>query len=560
LFNANLKIEFMKYTFLKTAVTAAILVCTCCFFADCTKQLDNYATNPNQLTATTFYQTPADANSAILGIYGYITTPFNLGLAGTEVRNQRSDEMSSVSDYSQYGQHLIGQGSSYYVSDNPYQLMYTALFAANDALDHIPSINFADQQQKNGYLGEAYFLRAFCHFNLLLNYRNIVLYTSTPKSASDFIRPQAAPSDVWNQIIADLQVAKKLLPQKGSSYRAGSALGRATQGSAAALLGKAYLYRAGIENQPQYYTSAVNELDTLIKGNYGNYVLMSNYADNFGIAAKNNNESVFELQFRADLVNTSVSPGTSGSGLWFEPRSIAPPGLAVQGTGEGVDNRWVLDSFKTSLDAAGNIDSRAFGTLIFDDAAVQKKATDMVTLFGGQTFRQFYPSGKFPGKGANFTSCNRKWLDFTLTAAQFQGSARNNGVNYRYIRYADVLLMYAEALVSSGAAGGPYSGISALTAVNMVRQRASVNLPPVAKVNMAVIQKERILELTNEGHRFYDLLRWGQLQSRFASLESTDPYFKQFNSYNPFTAKDAYLPIPLVEIAANPLAKQNPDW
>ncbi|MEO9021849.1 MAG: RagB/SusD family nutrient uptake outer membrane protein [Ginsengibacter sp.] len=529
-------------------------------FASCTKQLDKYTNNPNQLTATNFYKTPADANSAILGIYGYITTPFNLGIAGTEVRNQRSDEMSSVSDYSQYGQHLMGKGSSYYVSENPYQLMYAALFAANDAMEHIPNITFTDVQQKNGYLGEAYFLRAYCHFYLLLNYRNIVLYDTTPKVAADFIKPQAKPEDVWNKIVADLQVAKQLLPQKGSTSRTGTGLGRATQGSAAALLGKAYLYRADLENEPQYYSSSAKELDTLIKGDYGTYSLMPNYADNFGVGKENNDESVFELQFRADLINTSVSPGVSNGGLWFEPRSIAPPGYPVQGSGEGVDNNWVLDTFKTSVDAAGNLDSRTFGTLLFDDLGIQKKAGDVVTVFDGLTFRQRYPTGKFPGKGVNFTSCNRKWLDFTLTSSQFMGSARNNGVNYRIIRYADVLLMYAEALLKSSATVGTYSGKSALQAVNDVRERPSVNLPPLNEINMDEVKKERILELTNEGHRFYDLLRWGELQSRFQYLENTDPYFKQFNGYIKFSPKDAYFPIPLVEMASNPNSKQNEGW
>lgn len=550
----------MLYTKYIGVVSKSILAAMLCFFVSCSKQLDKYTTNPNQLTATNFYKTPADANSAVLGIYGYITTPFNLGIAGTEVRNQRSDEMSSVADYSQYGQHLMGKGSTFYVSENPYQLMYAALFAANDALEHIPAINFTDVQQKNGYMGEAYFFRAFCHFNLLLNYRNIVLYDKTPKVPADFIQPQAKPEDVWNKIVADLQMAKQLLPKKGSSFRIGTGLGRATQGSAAALLGKVFLYRAGIENQTQYFGSSVKELDSLIKGDYGTYSLMPNYADNFGIGKENNDESLFELQFRADLVNTSVAPGTANGGLWFEPRSIAPPGIPCQGTGEGVNNNWVLDSFKTSVDAAGYLDSRAFGTMLFDDLGVVKKTTDAVICFEGQTFRQVYPTGKFPGKGVNFNSCNRKWLDFTLTKSQFQGSARNNGVNYRYIRYADVLLMYAEALIKSGANAGPYSGKSALQAVNDIRQRPSVNLPALISVNFDLIKKERILELTNEGLRFYDLLRWNELTSRFQFMETADPFFKQFNSYNKFSAKDAYMPIPLVELASNPLAKQNDGW
>lgn len=550
----------MRFKIFKNSIVIGGLACFSLLHSSCTKQLDEYTVNPNQLTATNFYKTPTDANNAVLGIYGYITTPFNQGIAGTEVRNQRSDEMSSVSDYSQYGQHLVGKGTTVYVSDNPYQLMYCALFAANDAIENIPNITFSDTQQKDGYMGEAYFLRAFCHFYLLNNYRNIVLYNETPKSPSDFIKAQAKPEDVWNQIVKDLQMAEQKLPKKGSSSRTGSGLGRATQGSAAGLLGKVYLYRAGIENQAQYYALAAAEFDKLIKGDYGTYSLMPNYADNFGVGKENNDESVFEFQFRPDLVNTSVAPGTSSSGLWFEPRSIAPAGIPCQGGGEGVNNNWVLDTFKSSLDANGNIDSRAFGTLLFDDSKVQKKAGDEVKLFGGQLFKDFYTTGKFPGKGVNYTACNRKWLDFTLTISQFQGSARNNGVNYRYIRYADVLLMYAESLIKSGASSGVSSGVSALAAVNMVRQRTSINLPALNAVNMDVIKTERILELTNEGHRFYDLLRWNELQNRFKYLEDNDPYFKQFNTYVKYSSKDAYMPLPLVELASNPMAKQNDGW
>lgn len=544
----------------KTNLKVTLMGVLCLSLVNCTKDLDRYNSNPNQLTATNYYKSPAEANSAITGIYGYLTTPFNLGIAGTEVRNQRSDEMSSVSDYSLYGQHLLGKGSTSYVSDNPYQLMYVALFAANDALEKIPGIVFSDEKQKNGYLGEAFFLRAFCHFYLLLTYRNIVLYDKTPKTASDFIQPQAKPSDVWNKIIADLQMAKKMLPKKGSIFRTGASLGRATQGSASALLGKVFLYRAGIEKQHEFYISSVKELDTLIRGDFGAYSLMADYADNFGAGKENNEESVFEMQFRSDLVNTSVAPGTANGGLWFEPRSIAPPGFPVQGSGEGVNNNWVLEAFKASTDLVGKTDSRAFGTLLFDDLSIQKKSTNSVVLFEGQTFRQAYPTGKFPGKAANFTSCNRKWLDFSLTASQFKSSARYNGVNYRYLRYADVLLMFAEALVMSGATAGSYSGKTALQAVNDVRQRPSVNLPALSIIDMEAIKKERILELTNEGHRFYDLLRWHELASRFQFLENTDPFFKQFSSYNKYSAKDSYMPIPLVELSANPKSKQNEGW
>ena len=140
------------------------------------------------------------------------------------------------------------------------------------------------------------------------------------------------------------------------------------------------------------------------------------------------------------------------------------------------------------------------------------------------------------------------------------GNLRANGVNYMYIRYADVLLMYAEAVVS----GGKQGKLTTVQAVNEVRTRKSVNLPELGSVDMDVIERERILELTGEGHRFYDLLRWGKLASRFHELETSDPNFKQYNisAYLGFKeGKDEWLPIPVDEVEGNPyITQNNPGW
>ncbi len=536
-----------------SSYSLSLLLLTCCSlpFVACKKQLNDYSINPTQLSVASFYKTPQDANLAVLGIYGYITTPRSYALEGQRAGLLRGDEMSTGADYGKIGQHTVD--GTFYTSQEPWQFTYAALYAANDVLEKVPSINFSDAKLKNAYLGEAHCLRAFCHFFLLMSYRNIKLYTATPKTAADYLKPQSPPAVVWDSVIADLQIAKSLLPSKG--YWTGSNTGRVTAGSASALLGKVFLYRAGIENQNQYYAQAAGEFNDIITGKYGAYRLVSNYGDNFDAVNSNNDESLFELQYKADLVNTNFNPGTSSSGVWFDGRGIAPCG-AFNGANEAIVHNWVLDAFKQSVDASGNIDPRVFSTLIFDDQSVQKRPGQGVTGFAGQS----QPAALITKYAPNYTAANKKGIDFSLTQTQFNASTRANAVNYRYIRYADVLLMYAEAVIQGGATPG--GGISPLAAINQVRQRPSVNMPPItATPDMNTIEQERILELSNEGHRFYDLLRWGKLAARFAALENSDPNFKKYSSYTPFKkGKDEWMPIPANELQANKYMINNPGW
>lgn len=120
----------------------------------------------------------------------------------------------------------------------------------------------------------------------------------------------------------------------------------------------------------------------------------------------------------------------------------------------------------------------------------------------------------------------------------------------------NVLMMYAEAVVSGGTQA---SNMTPLQAVNKVRGRA--NMSELPSVTMADIQNERILEFALEGHRFYDLLRWGKLASRFTELQESDPNFKKFISADDFkgfvTNKHEWLPIPINEVNSNPYITEN---
>ena len=162
-----------------------------------------------------------------------------------------------------------------------------------------------------------------------------------------------------------------------------------------------------------------------------------------------------------------------------------------------------------------------------------------------------------------YKMCSRKWLDWTLPPTDDAGghffNGRAQGVNWRMIRYSDVLLMYAEAVVMGGKAT---ANITPLEAINKVRDR--VGVPHVTEANMRTIEDERILELTYEGFRFFDLLRWGKVVERFRELENTDPLFKRFSraQYMGFKEnKNEWVPLPIDEVEGNPyITKNNPGW
>ncbi len=563
-----------RYILIFTAILSSL------FVASCNGVFDDLSVNPNQPSMDAYFNSPEAVNTAVMTCYGYIQTQRCFGASASKTSIIRSDEASSNSDYGRPGMYGSSLNSSFYTIMQPFGLLYSTASQASYVIENIDKVEFKDKALKDAYKGEAYFWRAFSHYYLLTSYRQVAPIRRMPQSSSDYVRPCEKPSDVWDFIIEDLENAKTLLPRKG--FWKSDNEGRLTSGAAAALRGKSFLYRSGIESfygsdSKTYYDEAAQEFDEIIKGTYGNYSLVE-YAHNFDVANENNNESVFEIQFLGDVENAGFNPGSATSGLAFDTRGIMLPGT---GTGyEGVVHDWLYDTFVGSIDMDGFTDIRMFSTLLFNDlnSKIKLRPGQRLKGPGGFLFEQYYPNGDFSSVANARTHVYKaaflKGMDLAMpmrnntptnligvgggTKEYIYNQPRAHGVNWRYIRYADVLLMYAEAVISGGKSGS----ISPADAYNQVRSRA--NMSPKNSITLNDIKNERILEFALEGHRFFDLLRWGDLSDRFKSLEISDPNFKQFISnteYQGFvTNKHEWLPIPIDEIESNPHAVQNPGY
>ena len=173
----------------------AALVMSCLALTSCDSVFDDLAKNPNQQDVTSFYTTQENVNKGILGIYSYITTPRAMGASGIRLLVNRGDEESDNTDYGVPGQYCATLNASWYSIVQPFSLFYTAASQACQMIESIPQVEFTNTELKNAYLGEAYFWRAFAHWYLFINFRNIPLVKEFPKTAKDY-KPQATPEGV----------------------------------------------------------------------------------------------------------------------------------------------------------------------------------------------------------------------------------------------------------------------------------------------------------------------------------------------------------------------------
>lgn len=510
-----------------------ILLCMIAGLISCKKYIDMDIENPNRIDESNFWKTADDALQGINAVYGNFYRNGSPGSRWTPYYfDVRSDDGYSTSPWNELRSisALNITQYSFEVNYDTWWHHWRGVYRANQVLASVPGISM-DETKKAQYLGEAKFLRALYYYNLVTIWGNIPLIL-TPSQPSD--KPSQVPeNEVWTQIEKDLTEAITALPE---SYT-GEEIGRATKGAAYALLGRAHL-------QQKEYQPAATALNWLISGpGAGLYDLVPNYADNFRHTTENNRESVFEIQFKMRPENSGEDGPTSNVGT-SRPPFFAPPG---HGFNDANMNRWVVHEFLKETTANGSRDPRLAITALYDSTDER-----------GPNFTQVYGSS-FTSKNYDAAISNRVWyrkyLDDYFRINEFE--VFNSPINFRVIRFADVLLMYAEALNGLGQTTQAYPF------VNRVRQRAG--LRPLSEVmpglNQAQflrqLEHERITELSGESLRWNDLARWGYFEdaNKLAELKARDSEFNNF-----IIGKNKFMPIPQSEIDINPNLSQNPNW
>ncbi|MGM5469099.1 RagB/SusD family nutrient uptake outer membrane protein [Flavobacteriaceae bacterium LMO-SS05] len=382
---------------------------------------------------------------------------------------------------------------------------WPGILMSNIVLQTAPTLDI-DENIKNRSMGEAYFLRAHYYF-ILARYFGDVPIITTPLSSDDNLFPSRNPvSEVYDLIISDLTNAAQLLPPK-SAYGQQD-IGRASKGAAYGMLAKVYLT---LDN----YQEAVN-MATQVEGL--GYALNTNYYDNFNIQNENSIESIFEVQYASDGGYSFWSNENQSS--WTSP-FMGPRGSNFVGGAYGWNQP--TQEFMNQYEPS---DLRKDVTVLYDGCPnFDSHAYDPAYSYTGYNVRKF------------------------LVPLSVISSYDNSPMNFPVLRYADVLLMKAEALNELGQTS------EAEDYLNMVRNRAGLDDIQTglsqAQFREAVL-KERRLELAFEGQRWFDLIRVDHGQYGLDFLHSIGK--------NNAAQKHLLFPVPQIEIDRNPNLTQNPGY
>jgi starch-binding outer membrane protein, SusD/RagB family len=427
------------------------------------------------VTDENFYRTEADAVAAVNAAYASLQ--FQIGIAG-HFRWFWGDIMSDDSEKGGSGDNDVNDllqlenfrgNSNIDLLEAEWGADFEGIYRANVVLEKVPPIEM-DAKLKARILAEAKFIRAWNFYNLVTMFGDVPLVDHV-LAPSEYNLPRSPKDKIWDMIEKDLSEASKDLPLR-SEYEL-TDLGRITKGTAQALLAKAYLWR-------KKYAEAKNVTSLIIGSNQ--YQLVSDYKDIFTLDGENNSESVFEIQYmNASGGNWGKNNANEGSFTNVFTRARGQ----FAGFGFNIPTKDFVDEFMKE----GYEDPRLKSTVfrVGDDMGDRGKFT--IDATGG--FENKYYSKKY---------FNNKSED-----APFGDPNPNGGSNDRVIRYADVLLMHAEAAYFTGDEAG------AKTSLNTVRNR--VKIPVINASGSTLIDaifRERRLELGLEAHRFFDLVRTGR--------------------------------------------------
>ncbi|MDR6340443.1 hypothetical protein HNQ91_003508 [Filimonas zeae] len=528
-----------------TTIIAAAFTCLTFMGGGCKPDMD--LTNPQEISIGTYYKNVAELEAAIIPAYQAIIGKVQGGYARSLYYELLApgDDFTHTFKWEPMYQDTYNTPSSDGMALSSWKDFFNGVFAANTALQGIENFTGTiDAGVKNRMLGEAHFLRGLHYMHLCMMFGETVPLIEKPVAGdADYYPTNSTAGKIYARIIDDFKQAAELLPLRSAMYANAAFTGRATKGAAQAYLAKAYMYRPILEaGKTAEFDKARDELKKVIDSK--EYRLVDNFRDNSLEATENNAESVFEVQMQN-------GPGWLGDDMscswrWQEIGMY-------DGTGGAW---WNLAPNKKTYNEFEPGDPRKYMTLWCDNGATYTQIDGKVTDYAYwmahlATNKDFYGTRKY--------------------CPDVQTADFDDGINDRLLRYADVLLMYAECLNETGDANGakPY--------INMVRARANKVVPTeqpqlwyqhspgtipdvdglLAKDTTIngirlnniknIIQHERYVELCGEYLRYFDLLRWG-----LADAKWLEP-LKALG----WTPRATYYPFPQAELDNNKNLKGN---
>ncbi|MFC3417360.1 RagB/SusD family nutrient uptake outer membrane protein [Algoriphagus hitonicola] len=483
-----------------------------------------------QLAEGNFWQNEQDALLGINGIYEVLQDRVmysgNLnGTAGLPQHDSFADNTFNNYKFEGPGNFVEGRADpSYGFFDTFWTALYRGIGRANNALENIENIpaENIDAENKDALIGQVKFLRALFYFHLAVYFEDVPLITEFQTLEEAYV-PKANYSEIRAFIEQELREAAAVLPV---SYPA-SQFGYATRGAALSLLARFELYNGN-------YQEVVN-LTSEIMGL--GYSLHPDYGQLFTENAEQSPEIIFSVRFIQDQ---------SDNGETFSSTFLGIPKVNVQPMPNMVDAYLASDGLPISesplydpADRKANRDPRLGHSVYFNG--------DIFLLYLNRPFR-----------GNTATTFGLKKYVRNDVSDDGINPGAPGGQDFYVIRYADVLLMRAEALVETGQFAEVYD------LLDQIRQRAG--MPTVTDVNGTTLSQEELLDLVKlerrvelafEGLRFFDVKRWGEVEEAYAraAADPVGPYNPEYRG-----RRSEVFAIPLSELDANPNLVQNPVW
>jgi starch-binding outer membrane protein, SusD/RagB family len=510
--------KIIKYSMVVLGLTA---------MGGCKKGLE--VQNPSAYTAGTYFTNDQSINQAVIGAYAPLLHIgmwareyyFIFDMLGWDAKPDAplQGDLLSISQ-------MTFEPSVYYISEQ-WKSLYRMVYRANLVVESANAWQPASNQEKinkEQYLGEAKFLRAYAYFNLVNNWGKVPLHTSIKETSENPLATRASTAEIWALIVNDLKEAQDGLPV---SYPA-QWLGRVTKGAATALLGKSYLYQ-------KKWSEAQAELTKLTIAPFS-YTLSTNYTDLFNENNQSNPETIFQI------MNKPYQPGDRDD--YFEEnqeRGVAGLGTHTARAQEYGWNDWANVFVTNAVVKSFTYNNPETGTAGYTDPRAKFTFYGDATSGGETQYCQQCAGGAvdYP-----FSTRGYRWLKYEYYDKVAKIGGTKSGINGQVIRYADVLLMLAETYIQQG-----NTSSTPLALINQVRARVgAVPYTSLGSQTTAfdLLQRERRLELSGEQSRYFDLIRWGTAKQTINAERAAEGESHLFQDRN------VLFPIPQFEKDTNP--------